>query len=69
MTNAIESMNSVIRKAPKRRKLFPNDEFAMKVVYLAIQAAAKKSTMATRNEKAAPNRLMIEFGARVSDHL
>ncbi len=68
-TNAIESLNSVIRKATKRRKLFPNDDSAMKVVYLAIQSAAKKWTMPIRNWKAALNRFMIEFGDRVSDHL
>jgi putative transposase len=33
-TNAIESLNSVIRKAIKKRKLFPHDEAAKKVVYL-----------------------------------
>ncbi|TWX52518.1 IS256 family transposase, partial [Colwellia hornerae] len=35
-TNAIESLNSVIRKAIKKRKLFPSDDSARKVVYLAI---------------------------------
>jgi len=35
-TNAIESLNSVIRKSIKTRKLFPNDNSAIKVVYLAI---------------------------------
>jgi transposase-like protein len=68
-TNAIESLNSVIRKATKRRKLFPNDDSAMKVVYLAIQNAAKKWTMPIHNWKGALNRFMIEFGERVSDHL
>ena len=33
-TNAIESLNSVIRKATKKRKLFPTDDAALKVVYL-----------------------------------
>jgi transposase-like protein len=33
-TNAVESLNSVIRKSTKTRKLFPTDESAMKVVYL-----------------------------------
>lgn len=67
-TNAIESLNSVIRKATKCRKLFPNDESAMKVVYLAVQDAAKKWTMPIRNWKAAMNRFMIEFGDRIGDH-
>lgn len=68
-TNAIESLNSVIRKATKRRKLFPSDESAMKVVYLAIQDAAKKWTMPIHNWKAAMNRFIIEFGDRISVHL
>jgi len=41
-TNAIESLNSVIRKAIKNRKVFPTDQSATKVIYLAIQAASKK---------------------------
>ena len=40
-TNAIESLNSVIRKATKKRKLFPTDDSARKVVYLAIMDASK----------------------------
>ena len=68
-TNAIESLNSVIRKATKRRKLFPSDDSAMKVVYLAIQQASKKWTMPIRNWKAALNRFIIEFDERLSVHL
>ena len=48
-TNAIESLNSVIRKVIKKRKLFPSDDAAKKVVYLAIQQASKKWTMPIRN--------------------
>lgn len=68
-TNAIESLNSVIRKATKRRKLFPSDDSAMKVVYLAIDQAAKKWTMPIRNWKPALNRFILEFGDRLDDHL
>jgi transposase-like protein len=64
-TNAIESLNSVIRKATKRRKLFPTDESAMKVVFLAIQAASKKWTMPIRDWRAALNRFAIEFEDRL----
>lgn len=67
-TNAIESLNSVIRKATKQRKLFPSDDSAMKVVYLAIQAASKKWTMPIRNWKSALNRFMIDFGDRLADY-
>lgn len=48
-TNAIESLNSVIRSATKRRKLFPSDESARKVIYLAIAQASKKWTMPIQN--------------------
>lgn len=48
-TNAIESLNSVIRKATKKRKVFPNDNAALKVVFLANEAASKKWTMPIRN--------------------
>ena len=41
-TNAIESLNSVIRKATKKRKVFPTDDAAKKVIYLAIKEASKK---------------------------
>ena len=68
-TNAIESLNSVIRKVLKKRKLFPNDNSAKKVVYLAIQDASKKWTMPIRNWKAALNRFIIEFEDRIIDYI
>ena len=64
-TNAIESLNSVIRSATKRRKLFPSDESARKVIYLAIAQASKKWTMPIQNWRSALNRFMIEFGERI----
>lgn len=68
-TNAIESLNSVIRKAIRKRKQFPTDDSARKVVYLAIMDASKKWTMPIRNWKAALNRFMIEFEGRISDYV
>ncbi len=44
-TNAIESLNSVIRQAIKKRKVFPTDDSVRKVIYLAIDAASKKWNM------------------------
>lgn len=64
-TNAIESLNSVIRKAIKNRKIFPNDNAAFKVVYLAMLQASQKWTMPLRDWKAALNRFSIELGDRV----
>ncbi|PJE05779.1 MAG: hypothetical protein CK430_15300 [Legionella sp.] len=40
-TNAIESLNSVIRKAINNRKIFPSDRSALKVVFLATQKPLK----------------------------
>lgn len=68
-TNAIESLNSVIRQATRKRKIFPNDDSAMKVVYLAIQSASQRWTKPIRNWKAALNRFMIEFEDRLADHV
>ena len=68
-TNAIESLNSVIRKVIKKRKLFPTDDSAKKVIYLAIHEASRKWTMPIRNWKAAMNRLMIELEDRLVDYV
>ena len=68
-TNAIESLNSVIRKATRQRKLFPTEKSALKVVYLAIMDASKKWSMPIHNWKPALNRFTILFGERVTTHL
>lgn len=68
-TNAIESLNSVIRKATTRHKMFPDDEAALKVAWLAIMGASRKWTMPVQNWKSALNRFCIEFGERVSAYL
>lgn len=61
-TNAIESLNSVIRKAIKNRKIFPSDDSALKLIYLAVNRASQKWTMPIRNWKPALNRFTIEYG-------
>jgi transposase-like protein len=68
-TNAIESLNSVVRKSIKKRKLFPTDDAAKKVVYLAIQEASKRWTMPIHNWKTALNRFMIMFEDRLIDYV
>ena len=67
-TNAIESLNSVIRAATKRRKVFPSDESARKVIYLAIEQASRRWTMPIQNWRLALNRFIIEFGDRLPDY-
>ena len=66
-TNAIESLNSVIRKAIKNRRIFPNDKSAFKVIYLAVQQASKRWTMPLRTWKPAMNLFSLEYGERFSD--
>lgn len=68
-TNAIESLNSVIRKSVKTRKVFPNDDAALKIIYLAVEAASKKWTMPIRDWKPALNRFIIEFEEQLIPHL
>lgn len=62
ITNAIESLNSVIRHAIKKRKVFPTDESVKKVVWLAIQSASQKWTMPLQDWRIAMSRFIIEFG-------
>ena len=64
-TNAIESLNSVLRKAINNRRIFPSDRFAFKVIYLAIEQAAKKWTMPIKDWKQALNRFAIQFEGRL----
>ena len=64
-TNAIESLNASIRKAIKNRRLFPNDKAAIKVVFLATQAAAKKWTKPVQDWRSALNQFAILFGERM----
>ena len=68
-TNAIESLNSVIRSATTRRKLFPSDESALKVIYLATSQAAQKWTMPLQGWAVSASQLKIIFGDRMSTDL
>jgi len=64
-TNAIESVNSVIRKFTRNRKQYPNAESALKLVYLAIHEASKRWTMPITGWKAALNHFAILFENRL----
>jgi transposase-like protein len=64
-TNAIESVNSVIRKFTRNRKIYPNEESALKITYMAIREASKKWTMPIRKWKAALNHFAILFEDRL----
>jgi putative transposase len=66
-TNAIESVNSVIRKFTRNRKIYPNEESALKIVYMAIQEASRKWTLPIRHWKQALNHFAILFETRMPD--
>jgi len=60
-TNAIEAINRQIRKIIKSKGCFPSDEAVFKLVFLALQNAAKKWTMPIREWKMALNQFSILF--------
>ena len=64
-TNAIESVNSVIRKFTRNRKIYPNEQSALKIVYMAIREASNKWTMPIRHWKSALNHFAILFEDRL----
>lgn len=64
-TNAIESVNSVIRKFTKNRKIYPNDQSALKLVFMAIREAAKKWTMPIHHWKQALNHFAVLYEDRM----
>ena len=62
-TNAIESLNRVIRKSIKTRGSFPTEEAATKLIYLAIRNF-EKGGRNVREWFAAPNQFAIMFEER-----
>lgn len=64
-TNVIESVNSVIRKFTRNRKIYPNEASAIKLVFMAIREASKKWTKAIHHWKEALNHFAIMFEGRM----
>ncbi len=68
-TNAIESVNARIRKAVRARGHFPNEQAALKCVYLAVMAldpTGKGRARWTQRWKQALNAFDIRFDGRLS---
>ncbi|HEX3382582.1 MAG TPA: IS256 family transposase, partial [Paraburkholderia sp.] len=63
-TNAIESLNMQLRKIIKTRGHFPNDEAAIKLLWLALRNVLAKSVRAAFDWKTAMNQFAILFGER-----
>ena len=64
-TNTIESLNMSLRKIIKMRGSFPNDDAAMKLLYLALRNASKKWTMPIQNWSGALNRFALLWPERM----
>jgi putative transposase len=64
-TNAIESVNSVIRKFTRNRKQYPSADSAVKLIYLAISEASRRWTMPIVGWKQALNHFAILFEGRL----
>jgi len=64
-TNAIESLNYTLQRNLKTRLSFPNNESAMKLIFMILQRAKKKWTMPIRNWGEALNQFALIYGDRV----
>ena len=68
-TNAIESLNARFRQATRRRGHFPDEQPAMKVLYLVIRTPQKNRlnvTGGTPGWKEALNTLIMYYGDRIT---
>jgi putative transposase len=65
VTNAVESLNRVIRKAIKTRGSFPSEQAAEKLIYLAIRGH-EKTSRTVRGWLTAVNQFVIMFEERFS---
>ena len=64
-TNAIESINYNLQRNLKTRQSFPNDEAAMKLIFMILRRISKKWTMPIRNWGEALNQFAVIYGDRV----
>ena len=63
-TNAIESLNSKLRRAVRARGHFPNDEAALKLLFLVLSRTEKEWTMPAREWGVAKAQFAVVFGDR-----
>ena len=64
-TNIIESFNASLRKYTKNKKVFPNDDAALKSIYLAAMQIKKKWNKARFNWPTIYNELYLYFENRI----
>jgi putative transposase len=63
-TNAIEALNSKLRRAVRARGHFPTDEAAMKLLFLVLNRTEKEWTMPAREWCMAKAQFAVLFGER-----
>jgi putative transposase len=63
-TNAIEALNSKLRRAVRARGHFPTDEAAMKLLYLVLNRSEKDWIMPPREWSMAKAQFAVLFGER-----
>ena len=66
-TNAIEALNSKLRRAVRARGHFPTDEAAMKLLFLVLNRSEKEWTMPAREWSLAKAQFAILFGERFTE--
>ena len=63
-TNAIESLNGVIRSRIKTKRILGSDESALRMVWIAVSNASQKWTMPISNWSKALNHFYVRYGDR-----
>ena len=64
-TNPLESINNSIRRVIKNKRSFPNEDAAMKIIFLALNNCEKRWTMPIKDWPNALNQLIIKFSLDV----
>lgn len=68
-SNAIESVNSALRKVTRGKGAFPNDNSVYKILYLRIRELSEKWNKPIQNFKIIQSQLIDIFGARYTKYL
>lgn len=64
-TNAIESLNSQLRKVTNNKRVFPSDDSVFKALYLTIDYITRKWTMPIQNWGEAMAHFLIKYEGRI----
>jgi len=64
-TNAIESINYTLQRNLKTSRSFPNDEAAMKLIFMILRRISKRWTMPIKNWGGALHKFALIYGDRV----